>query len=93
MTSETTSGKVIFIIIAIGIWAIVLQNAGIISTKKNVYVEGGNLNARVSGNVDVSGNVNVDNTVSVSIDEVLDRDGKNIIIITIKKLWATSFPI
>ena len=70
--------KAVLIVIAVGIWAIVLQNAGIIPTSQNVrvvnevdaYVNGGNIDANVSGYVDV------DNTVSVSIDEVLARDGK-----------------
>ena len=70
----------------IGIWAIVLQNTGIIPTIQNVYVKGGYIDADVSGSVDVdnivrvrgdvevSGSVDVDNTVSVSIDEVLGKD-------------------
>jgi hypothetical protein len=54
-------------LIGIGVWVIVLQNAGVITTKYKVHVE--------SGNVGVKGSVSVDNTVSVSIDEVLGRDG------------------
>ena len=65
--------RVILITIAIGIWAIVLQNAGIIPTNQNVYVVN---TVPVSGDVDVSGHVSVDNTVSVSIDEVLHKDGR-----------------
>tara|TARA_R110002049_G_scaffold254242_2_gene429648 strand:- start:10 stop:252 length:243 start_codon:yes stop_codon:yes gene_type:complete len=65
--------KITLIAIAIGIWAIVFQNA---TAKQDVYVKGGYVNADVSGEVEVSGSVDVDNTVSVSIDEVLDRDGK-----------------
>jgi len=34
------------------------------------------VNAYVRGRVDVNGSVNVDNTVSVSINEVLGKDGK-----------------
>lgn len=64
------------IAIGIGIWVIVLQNAGIIPTKQNVYVKGGYIDADIDGTVDVRGSVDVDNTVSVSIDEVLGRDGK-----------------
>ena len=45
------SEKVILLLIGIGIWALVLQNAGIIPTDKGVYVNG--------GNVSVSGNVNI----------------------------------
>lgn len=60
----------------IGIGVIVLQNTGIIPTKQNVYVKGGYIDADIDGTVDVRGSVDVDNTVSVSIDEVLGRDGK-----------------
>jgi hypothetical protein len=72
--SKNISLKAILILIAIGIWAMVLQNAGVIPTKQNVYVKGGYID--VNGNVDVSGSVSVDNTVSVSIDEVMGRDNK-----------------
>lgn len=68
------SPKTILIAIGIGVWVIVLQNAGIIPTKQNVYVKGGYVD--VEGTVDVDGSVDVNNTVSVSIDEVLARDGK-----------------
>ena len=64
------------IAIGIGTWVIVPQNAGIIPTKQNVYVKGGYIDADIDGTVDVRGSVDVDNTVSVSIDEVLGRDGK-----------------
>ena len=80
--SKNLSLKAILVIIGIGIWAIVLQNAGIIPTKQNVYVKGGYIDADVSGSVDVDntvrvrGDVDVDNTVSVSIDEVLGEDDK-----------------
>jgi len=78
--SKNISLKAILIAIGVGIWIMVLQNAGVIPTKQNVFIKGGNVN--VSGSVDidntvkVTGSVDVDNTVSVSIDEVLDRDGK-----------------
>lgn len=78
--SKSISLKAILITIGLGIWAIVLQNAGVIPTKQNVYVKGGYID--VSGSVDidntvsVQGSVDVDNTVSVSIDEVLGRNGK-----------------
>lgn len=70
--------KAILLSIAVGIWAIVLQNAGIIPTNQNVYINGGSVD--VSGNVDVdntvrvNGSVDVDNKVSVSIDEVMGKD-------------------
>lgn len=56
--SKNISLKAILIIMTIGIWAVVLQNAGIIPTKQNVYVKG--------GYVDVSGSVNIENTVDVN---------------------------
>ena len=57
--SKNLSLKAILGIIAIGIWAIVLQNAGVIPTNQNV---------KVVNTVDayVRGSVNVDNTVEVS---------------------------
>ena len=76
MEKKNLSLKAILIVIGIGIWAIVLQNAGIIPTKQNVYVKGGYIDADIYGTVDVRGSVDVDNTVSVSIDEVLGKDGK-----------------
>ena len=78
--SKNFSLKAILIAIGIGIWVIVLQNAGIIPTKQNVYVKGGYVD--VSGSIDINnsvsvqGSVDVDNTVSVSIDEVLGRNGQ-----------------
>lgn len=73
--TKNISLKAILIIIAAGIWAIVLQNAGIIPTNQNVKVVN-EVDAYVRGRVDVEGSVSVDNTVSVSIDEVLGRDGR-----------------
>jgi hypothetical protein len=58
------SEKAILLFIGIGIWALVLQNTGIIPSDKGVYING--------GNVSVSGNVNVANTVDVNIKEVGD---------------------
>ncbi|RRQ45188.1 hypothetical protein [Chryseobacterium sp. SC28] len=80
--SKNISLKAILIAIGLGIWVMVLQNAGVIPTKQNVYVKGGYINADIDrtvdvrGSVDVSGSVDVDNTVSVSIDEVLGRNGQ-----------------
>jgi len=86
--SKYISLKTILISIGVGIWVIVLQNAGIIPTKQNVYVKGGPIDANIKkavnvrGSVDIAntvrvrGSVDVDNTVSVSIDEVLGRDGR-----------------
>lgn len=58
MKSNNIFQKTILSVIGIGIWVLVLQNAGIIPTEKKVHVNG--------GNIDVSGSVNVDNTVGVS---------------------------
>lgn len=49
--------KGILVVIAVGIWMLVLQNLGIIPVTQNV---------RVKNTVNVSGNVDVDNTVDVS---------------------------
>jgi len=64
--SQSISLKVILIIMAVGIWAVVLQNAGIISTKQNVYVKGGYVNADINGTLDV----NVENEVDVNVSSV-----------------------
>jgi hypothetical protein len=76
--SKNFSLKAILITMTIGVWAIVLQNAGIIPTNQNVkvvntvdtYVNGGNIDA------DVSGSVSVDNTVDVNIEEVNGYDAQ-----------------
>lgn len=81
MTTGKSTGQVVFIIIALGIWAIVLQNAGIIPTKQNVYVKGGYI--AVSGSVDVDNTVDVNGSVDVNIESIngfknafyKDRDG------------------
>ena len=68
--SRNISLKAILIIIAVGIWATVLQNAGVIPTRQKVEVTN---TVDVDGSVRVNGSVSVDNTVSVSIDEVLGK--------------------
>ena len=76
------SFNIIHTLIALGIWTIVLQNAGVIETKKEVKVMN---TVDVQGNVDVEGSViaNVENTVDVNLSEIngdqnafLDQDGK-----------------
>lgn len=67
---KNISLKAILIAIALGIWVIVLQNAGIIPTKQNVYVKGGYIDADINGTVDVRGSVSVDNEVDVNIRKI-----------------------
>ena len=56
---KNLSLKSILVIIAVGIWMLVLQNLGIIPVTQDV---------RVKNTVNVSGNVDVDNTVDISGD-------------------------
>jgi hypothetical protein len=83
------SMRVILIAMTIGIWITVLQNAGIIPTKQNVFVKGGYL--RISGNVDVdkiNNSVTVDGDVDVDIKRIngkrnvfyQDRDGEYMVL-------------
>jgi|LSQX01.1.fsa_nt_gb hypothetical protein len=73
--TKNISLKAILILIGVGIWAIVLQNAGIIPTNQNVkvvnsvdtYVSGGRIDAKVSGSV------GVDNTVNVNLSRINGR--------------------
>jgi hypothetical protein len=76
MDSKNISLKVVLITIAVGIWAIVLQNAGVIPTSQNVKVVN---TVDVSGNVDadISGSVSVDNTVDINIEEVNGYQAKS----------------
>ena len=69
--SKNISLKAILIVMTVGIWAIVLQNAGIIPTNQNVKVVN-EVDAYVRGSVDadVSGSVSVDNTVDINIEEI-----------------------
>jgi hypothetical protein len=68
--SKNISLKVILIIIALGVWASVLQNAGVIPTNQHVYVWGGHVDANINSTVDVRGSVEVDNTVDVNIHAI-----------------------
>lgn len=65
--TKSISLKPVLIVIAVGIWVIVLQNAGIIPTNQNVKVVN---TVGVDGSVRVSGNVDVDNTVDINIEEI-----------------------
>lgn len=87
--SKNLSLKGILIIMTIGIWAIVLQNAGVIPTNQNVKVVN-EVDAYVRGSVDadVSGSVSIDNTVDINIQEIngksnvfyQDRDGEYMVL-------------
>ncbi|WP_146216366.1 hypothetical protein [Arenibacter sp. ARW7G5Y1] len=82
------SMKTILIVIGIGIWAIVLQNAGVIPTKQNVYVKGGYIDADVSGSVDIDNTVDVNGYIDVNIQAIngksnafyKDRDGDYVLL-------------
>ncbi len=56
--------KGILVIIAVGIWMLVLQNLGVIPVAQDV---------RVKKTVKVSGNVDVDNTVDINLQEINGR--------------------
>lgn len=75
--SKNISLKTILIAIGVGIWVIVLQNAGIIpklvgteNGTQTVYVTGGNIDADINGTVDVRGSVSVDNEVDVNLESI-----------------------
>jgi hypothetical protein len=63
--SKKISLRTILIAIAIGVWVIVLQNAGVIPTDQRVKVVN-----TVDADAHVSGRVSVDNTVDVNIHEI-----------------------
>lgn len=62
--SKNISLKAILILIAAGIWMIVLQNFNVFDNRQDVYVRGGYIDA------DVSGSVSVDNEVDINISSV-----------------------
>ena len=62
---KNLSLKSILVIIAIGIWMLVLQNLGVIPVAQDV---------RVKKTVKVSGNVDVDNTVDINLQEINGRN-------------------
>jgi hypothetical protein len=55
----------LLILTAVGIWMIVLQNAGVIPASQNVKVVN-----TVQTNSEISGSVSVENTVDVNIHEI-----------------------
>lgn len=71
---EAISSKKILLIIACGVWAIVLQNAGVIPRVKEqeVYVAGGSVDVdnTVGVNVGNTVDVNLGNTVDVNLEEI-----------------------
>ena len=67
---NTKKQNVLFIVLIIGVWVLVFQNAGIIPTKQNVYVKGGYIDADVSGSVDVDNSVDVNGEVDVNIEAI-----------------------
>ncbi len=75
--SKNISLKAILIIMTVGIWAVVLQNAGIIPTKQNVYVKGGYVDVSGSVDADVSGSVSIDNEVDINISSVNGYQAKS----------------
>ncbi len=70
--TKNISLKVILISMTLGIWAVVLQNAGVIPTSQNVKVVN-SVDTYVNGTVKVSGSVDVDNTVGVNIQQIQGR--------------------
>ncbi len=51
--------KLLLFLIGAGIWAIFLQNFGLISTTQNVYVKGGYVSAEVEGRIEVEYTIDV----------------------------------
>lgn len=66
---KNISFNVILVVIAIGIWVNVLQNAGIIPTNQNVKVVN-TVSAQVHGSVDVDNTVQVTGYIDVNLDAI-----------------------
>jgi hypothetical protein len=64
---NANSLRPILIIIAIGIWAIVLQIAGIITTDQNVKVVN---SVNMNGRVEVTNPINIGNSIDVNIEAI-----------------------
>lgn len=62
--------KISVISIALGIWVIVFQLAGVLPSTQKVYVVGGEVAADIKNPVNVSGSVNVDNTIDINLAEI-----------------------
>jgi hypothetical protein len=70
--NTNVSLRPVLIVIALGIWILVLQNTEVIPAYHRVYVEN-TVDARVeSGKIDadVSGSVSIDNTVDVNLSGI-----------------------
>lgn len=61
---ESLFMKIVLSSIAIGIWVLVLQNAGLLPGAQKVKAAGGSLS--VEGTVDVKGSVKVENEVDIN---------------------------
>lgn len=70
MEAKNNALKIILITMSIGIWVIVMQNAGIIPTKQSVYVKGGYVKVNGSVDAEVSGSISIDNDVDVNIKAI-----------------------
>tara|TARA_B110000240_G_C13311686_1_gene373074 strand:- start:137 stop:739 length:603 start_codon:yes stop_codon:yes gene_type:complete len=78
-SKQVVVNNALLLVIAIGIWGLFMQNMGLFVpsddfTQKVRVVN--TVDTEVQGSVNVFGQVEVENTVSVSIDEVLDKNGK-----------------
>lgn len=71
------SSKILLVIIAIGIWVIVFQNAGIIPTNQNVKVVNEVDTYVRDGKIEAYGSVSVDNEVEVDIRKINGWDAAN----------------
>ena len=69
--SKNFTLKALLIVIAAGIWMIVLQNFIVFDNRQDVYVRGGYIDA------DVSGSVSVDNEVDINISSVNGYQAKS----------------
>lgn len=69
---SNVSLRPVLIVIAIGIWTLVLQIANVIPTTHNVYVENAVYTHVLDGKIDadVSGYVSIENTVDVNVKEI-----------------------
>lgn len=70
--------RFLLITIALGIWILVLQNAGIIPTSQNVYIRGGDVgvygtvSAEIDDPIHIQGSVEISGGhVSVNLSEIL----------------------